>query len=132
MDVLTLIIATHSYELPADTDTRALGSELAAAAQSGGGMVNVVTTSTRGLSVLITPGLFVAIELKKLGNAEPFFRTTSTGRMRRTTFNTTNCRPMWPSGLCSPVKDSLLGFKNGGPAAKKGDPRDITITHIRG
>jgi hypothetical protein len=72
MDVLTLVIGTHSYELPANTDTGALGSELAAAAQSGGGMVNVVTTSTRGVSVLITPGLFVAIQLKKMANVEPF------------------------------------------------------------
>jgi hypothetical protein len=35
VDVLTLIIGTHSYELPADTDTGVLGAELAAAAQSG-------------------------------------------------------------------------------------------------
>jgi hypothetical protein len=64
MDVLTLTTGTHSYELPAATNTAVLGTEIAAAAQSGGGMVNVTTTNARGLSVIITPGRFVAIQLK--------------------------------------------------------------------
>jgi hypothetical protein len=72
MDVLTLIIGTHSYELPAATDTSVLGSEIAAAAQAGGGMVNVTTANARALSVLITPGLFVAIQLKTATDVQPF------------------------------------------------------------
>jgi hypothetical protein len=72
MDVLTLIIGTHRYELPATTDTAGLGAEIAAAAQSGGGMVNVVTTDARAVSVLVTPGLFVAIQLKTSADVQPF------------------------------------------------------------
>jgi hypothetical protein len=72
MDVLTLIIGTHSYELSADTDTTVLGTEIAAAAQSGGGMVHVTTINARAVSVLITPGLFVAIQLTSRADVQPF------------------------------------------------------------
>jgi hypothetical protein len=72
MDVLTLISGTHSYELAATTDTSVLGSEIAAAAQSGGGMVNVMAANARAVSVLITPGLFVAIQRRTSTDVQPF------------------------------------------------------------